>query len=154
MLDVCCGPRMMWFEANNPLAIYADKRIVISEKLCDGRKLNIIPNVVCDFTALPFPDSAFYLVVFDPPHMESIGQNSWLAKKYGRLLPDWRDDIAEGFRECFRVLKLYGTLVFKWNTTDIGAEEVLSLSPIRPAFGHTTGRQAKTIWATFIKSNN
>lgn len=49
------------------------------------------------------------------------------------------------------MLKSGGTLIFKWNEHDVKLSEVLELSPIAPLFGHTTGRQAKTIWAAFIK---
>jgi hypothetical protein len=150
MLDACCGSRMFWFNRSNPLALYMDKREE-QHVLCDGRELKISPDVVADFTDMPFPDESFWLVVFDPPHMNSLGANSWLAKKYGRLIGDWRDDLREGFAECFRVLKTNGTLVFKWNTTDISLDEVLALAPCPPVFGHTTGRQAKTVWATFFK---
>lgn len=150
VLDACCGGRMFWFNPQNPLAIFMDRRAE-SHTLCDGRDFQVAPDVVADFTAMPFPSETFYLVVFDPPHMTSLGENSWLAKKYGRLFGDWRDDIAEGFRECLRVLKPGGTLIFKWNTTDVPVNEVLSLAPFPPLFGHTTGRQSKTIWAAFLK---
>lgn len=152
VLDACCGSRMFWFDRKNPLAIFVDKR---SENhiLCDGRKLEIAPDQVADFTDLPFPDNSFYLIVFDPPHMTSLGENSWLAKKYGRLIGDWKDMLRAGFEECFRVLKPNGTLVFKWNETDVKLKEVLELAPIAPLFGHTTGRQAKTVWVTFMKPN-
>lgn len=151
VLDACCGSRMFWFDSKDSRAIFVDKRRE-SHVLCDGRKLVIAPDRVCDFTNLPFPAASFYLVVFDPPHMNSLGANSWLAKKYGRLVGDWRDDISEGFRECIRVLKPYGTLIFKWNATDIPLEDILTLAPIRPLFGHTSGRQSKTTWVTFLKS--
>ena len=100
---------------------------------------------------MPFRDESFYLIIFDPPHMTSLGANSWLAKKYGKLLSDWKTQIQGGFDECWRVLKPGGTLVFKWNETDVRLADVLELAPSSPAFGHTTGRQAKTIWATFFK---
>lgn len=150
VLDVCCGSRMFWFDRSNTLATFMDIRSE-SHILCDGRSLEITPDTVADFTALPFPDESFYLAVFDPPHMTSLGANSWMAKKYGRLFGDWKDDIRTGFRECFRVLKPNGTLVFKWNDTDVSHKEVLALSPIKPLFGHTSGRHSKTIWATFLK---
>lgn len=153
VLDVCCGSRMFWFDRNNPNALFLDKRSE-SHILCDGRALEIRPDIIADFTQLPFADESFYLVVFDPPHMKSLGKNSWMAKKYGRLVVDWRDEISEGFKECFRVLKPNGTLIFKWNETDVKSSEVLKLSPYSPLFGHTTGRQSKTIWATFIKPDN
>jgi SAM-dependent methyltransferase len=141
---------MFWFDKANPLAMFVDKRDE-SHTLCDGRALNISPDQVADFTCLPFPDESFYLVVFDPPHMTSLGHNSWMAKKYGRLVGQWQDEIREGFNECFRVLKNNGTLIFKWNESDVKLSEVLELAPVKPLFGHTTGRQAKTIWATFMK---
>lgn len=153
MPDVCCGSRMFWFDRENPNALFQDKR---SEEhvLCDGRELKIRPDVVADFTEMPYPDETFYLVVFDPPHMTTLGANSWMAKKYGRLTGDWRDMIRAGFGECWRVLKPGGTLVFKWNETDVKLNDVLALAPVAPVFGHTTGRQAKTIWATFFKLPN
>jgi SAM-dependent methyltransferase len=144
---------MFWFDPKNPSALFMDKRNE-SHVLCDGRTLEIKPDQVADFTAMPFPDCSFYLVVFDPPHMNSLGGNSWLAKKYGRLIGDWRDELREGFSECLRVLKPNGTLIFKWNTTDIPLAEVLALAPIPPLFGHTTGRQAKTVWCAFLKPND
>lgn len=150
VLDACCGSRMFWFDRKTPQAIFVDKRTE-NHVLCDGRKLEIAPDVQADFTDLPFPDATFYLVVFDPPHMTTLGANSWMAKKYGRLTGDWKPMLKAGFEECFRVLKPNGTLVFKWNQTDVKLKEVLELSPIPPLFGHTTGRQAKTVWATFLK---
>jgi SAM-dependent methyltransferase len=152
VLDACCGSRMFWFDRKNPAALFMDKRAE-QHVLSDGRDLVIAPDQIADFTDMPFPDASFYLVVFDPPHMNSLGANSWLAKKYGRLIGDWRDDIKEGFAECLRVLKPNGTLIFKWNTTDIPLDEVLALAPIPPLFGHTTGRQAKTLWVAFLKPN-
>jgi len=128
VLDACCGSRMFWFDRKNPAALFMDKRAE-QHVLCDGRDLVIAPDQVADFTDMPFPDNTFFLVVFDPPHMNSLGANSWLAKKYGRLIGDWRDDLREGFSECLRVLKPNGTLVFKWNTTDIPLDEVLALVP-------------------------
>lgn len=142
---------MFWFDPENPLALFADKRFE-ETTLCDGRTLNVCPDVIADFTALPFSDESFFLVVFDPPHMTSLGANSWLAKKYGRLIGDWEMEIREGFAECWRVLKKNGTLVFKWNCTDVSLERVLKLTPAPPMFGHTTGRQSKTHWLCFFKA--
>lgn len=152
ILDVCCGSRMFWFDRKNPMAMFCDKQRE-QHTLCDGRDLVIDPDQIADFTQLPFPADTFRLVVFDPPHMTSLGANSWLAKKYGRLIGDWHDEIREGFSECLRVLVPLGVLVFKWNSTDVPLEEVLELAPIRPLFGHTTGRQSKTYWVCFMKPN-
>mgnify|MGYP003630680920 CR=1 FL=1 len=76
------------------------------------RTLQIEPDAQMDFRALPFPDSSFLLVSFDPPHLERAGPRSWLAAKYGKLGNDWREDLRQGFAECLRVLKPGGTLVF------------------------------------------
>jgi hypothetical protein len=51
-----------------------------------------------------------------------------------------------------RVLKTNGILIFKWNETEIKVNEVLSLIEYQPLFGHTTGRQSKTMWVCFMKS--
>lgn len=150
ILDACAGSRMFWFDRKNKDAIFMDIRSG-SLTLCDGRSLNVCPDVVGDFREMPFSDESFYLVVFDPPHMDSLGANSWMAKKYGRLSSNWKDDLRAGFSECFRVLKPNGTLIFKWNETDIPLKEVLSLTDAKPLFGHRSGKQAKTHWVSFIK---
>src|SRR5437762_3229393 len=103
ILDACCGSRMFWFDKSNPAAVYGDIRTE-DHILCDGRALNIAPDVEMDFTAIPFPDSTFRLVVFDPPHIENLGKNSWMAKKYGVLGGGWEDELKQGFDECLRVL--------------------------------------------------
>lgn len=91
------------------------------------------------------------MVVFDPPHLKTLGETSWMAKKYGKLPDNWQEVIKAGFDECMRVLKPNGTLVFKWNESEIKAIEILSIIPYKPLFGHTTGRQSKTIWMCFMK---
>lgn len=157
ILDVTAGSRMMHFDKNNPEVLFSDKR---SERLIakdssskNGfREIVVNPDVQADFTNLPFADESFYLIVFDPPHLKTLGDTSWLAKKYGKLDNKWKETIKEGFSECFRVLKKNGTLVFKWNESEVKLSEVLPLAPIAPVFGHTSGRQSKTIWLTFFKS--
>jgi len=150
ILDATCGSKMMWFNKQNPDVIYADKR---TEKhvLCDGRTLSISPDVEIDFTDMPFENETFYLVVFDPPHLVKLGQNSWMAKKYGRLLPGWEDEIKKGFSECMRVLKTHGVLIFKWNENQIKINELIKIIGQKPLFGHPSGRNGQTIWMTFMK---
>ena len=87
-LDVCCGSRMMWFDKQDERAVFVDKRNE-SHILCDDRVLNITPDIQADFTALPFADESFYIVAFDPPHLVNAGDQSWLAKKYGKLQNNW-----------------------------------------------------------------
>lgn len=148
VLDVCCGSRMMWFNKQNPQVVFGDKRTE-NHILCDGRALEITPDIELDFTKLPFDDNSFSLVVFDPPHLVRAGKNGWLAKKYGVLGQNWKDEIKAGFAECFRVLKPNGTLIFKWNENQIKVSDVVALAPQQPLFGHRTSRQ--TLWFTFLK---
>lgn len=147
IIDVCCGSKMFWFNKNHPDVIFMDNR-ELEDMLCDGRKLVIKPDVIGDFTNIPFPDGTFKLAVFDPPHLEKVGDNSWLAKKYGKLKPGWKEEIRKGFDECMRVLEPGGVLVFKWNEEQIKLKEVLSLIDYSPLFGD---RRSKTIWVVFMK---
>lgn len=89
--------------------------------------------------------------MFDPPHIVRAGPKSWLAAKYGKLSEDWRDDISQGFTECFRVLKADGVLIFKWNETQILTSDVLKLTPIAPLFGQRSGKKGMTHWLVFMK---
>ena len=111
ILDVTCGSRTIWFNKHHPAAVYCDIRreeysgIWKSVKGRSERKCVIDPDIKCDFTNLPFPDESFSLVVFDPPHLKDVGDNAWLAKKYGKIETNWPQMLHEGFRECMRVLK-------------------------------------------------
>jgi len=138
---------MFWFNREHPKAVYMDNR-KLEDTLCDGRKLIINPDVVADFTKMPFKDDSFKLVVFDPPHLIKAGETSWLAKKYGKLSDTWPQDIKKGFEECFRVLEPNGILIFKWNEEQIKLSEILKLAPQEPLFGD---RRSKTHWIVFMK---
>lgn len=159
VLDATCGSRMMWFDKNNPIALYVDRREVDDEaiwKSGDGlsvRRLNIHPDVIADFTNLPFDDDTFYCVVFDPPHLIKINDNAWLAKKYGRLDDNWRVVIHDGFWECMRVLRPNGTLIFKWCEYEIPTKEIIEAIQCEPLFGHRSGKQQKTHWMCFLKGD-
>lgn len=150
VLDPCCGSRMFWFDKQDDRVIFGDKRAE-SHILCDGRLLEIAPDVELDFTELPFLDDTYNLVVFDPPHLSVAGPKSWLAAKYGKLGDDWRNDLKAGFSECFRVLKPGGTLIFKWNETQIKVSEILALTTEKPLFGHISGKRSNTHWISFLK---
>lgn len=150
---------MFWFDKKDERVIFADKRketheLKDSSKKLGKRTLVIDPDIQADFTALPFVDGAFAVVVFDPPHLIKAGNSSWLAKKYGKLEGDWREELHLGFAECFRVLKPEGTLIFKWNETDVRVSEILSLTDQKPLFGNRCGKQNKTHWIVFIKESN
>jgi len=79
------------------------------------------------------------------------GPKSWLAAKYGKLGPTWQDDLRKGFSECLRVLRPNGTMVFKWNETQVKVSEVLALAPIQPLLAHRSGRNGLTHWLVFMK---
>lgn len=146
-IDVCCGSKMFWFNKENPNAVFMDIR-EFEDTLCDGRKLIVKPDVIGDFRDIPFPDNSFKLAVYDPPHLLKIGENSWMAKKYGKLNDTWKADIKQGFDECMRVLEPYGTLIFKWNEEQIKVSDLLSAIPYKPLFGD---RRSKTLWMVFLK---
>ena len=138
---------MFWFDKNNENVVFMDNRQE-SCTLQDGRKLEVNPDVIGDFTKMPFDDETFYLVVFDPPHLLRAGKSSWLAKKYGILKDNWQDEIQKGFIECMRVLKKNGTLVFKWSEQQVSVSDILKAINVKPLFGT---RRGKTIFLVFMK---
>lgn len=157
ILDVTCGSRTIWFDKNHPAAVYCDKRRLDTTAIWKSgcgtskRTCKIDPDVVCDFTDLPFQDNVFQLVVFDPPHLASITETSWMAKKYGKLDENWPQMLHDGFSECMRVLKPDGVLIFKWSEYDIPAEKVWKAIGQKPLFGHHSGKNSKTFWGCFMK---
>ena len=160
VLDPCCGSRMMWFDRQHPDVVFGDHRTEVltvtdnSRGNASGlRTIRIEPDTTLDFRALPYPDETFRLVAFDPPHLVQAGPRSWLAAKYGKLSENWREDLRQGFAECFRVLASDGVLVFKWNETQVKLSEVLALTPHAPLFGNTAGRKNGTHWVVFMKPN-
>lgn len=150
ILDACCGSRMFWFDKQNPLTLFIDIRNETHE-LCDGRTLEVNPDIVADFRQMPFDDASFKLVVFDPPHLKGAGKTGWQAKKYGVLGDTWRADLKKGFDECMRVLENHGVLIFKWNEHSIKVSEVIRVFGKEPLFGHRTGQSSKTMWMAFMK---
>lgn len=149
---------MMWFDPKDPRALFVDRR---SESFTYHKNdrprdylIEVNPDIVADFTNLPFADNAFELVVFDPPHLKKIGASSTMAKMYGRLSEGWQEMIQKGFLECFRVLKPGGTLIFKWSDYEIPSAEILALVPHKPLFGHRVAKREKTHWMVFLKPND
>ena len=147
ILDACCGSRMFWFDKHEPHTTFMDIRQEPFEIL--GKKVNVNPDIIGDFRDMPFDDETFNLVVFDPPHLKWAGQNSIMRSQYGQLDKiTWSEDLAKGFEECMRVLKIGGTLVFKWSDCQINVKEVLKSVPFKPLFGQ---RRGTTHWMTFMK---
>lgn len=154
ILDACCGGKMFYFNKEDERVLFQDIRD-FNTTLCDGRAFSVHPDIVADFTDMPYPDESFTMVVFDPPHLKYSGDKKqlkgWQMIKYGHLSCGWEDNIRKGFAECFRVLKCGGFLIFKWNETDIKVSEILKLTPVKPIFGHISGKRANTHWICFMK---
>jgi hypothetical protein len=149
---------MMWFDKKNSRTVFGDVRhevLTVTDRSKGNpsglRTLRIEPDTMMDFRAIPYPDNTFRLVAFDPPHLHTAGPKSWLAAKYGKLSNNWREDLRQGFAECFRVLDSDGVMVFKWNETQISIKEILALTPVTPLFGHPSGRKGLTQWVVFMK---
>ncbi len=168
VLDPCCGGKMFYFDKEDPRVLFCDIR-KLETHLCDGRSFTVSPDLVINFASMPFPDNKFKLVVFDPPHLiRNSGTNKskfqeiygtlhptgYQQIKYGCLYGDWREMLAKGFSECFRVLEPGGILIFKWNETDIPVKEILKLTPEKPLFGNRSGKASKTHWIVFMKGRN
>ena len=155
ILDVTCGGRSIWFDKHHPAAVYCDIReeslTRVWGKNNSKRTLEVHPDVICSFTDLPFPDSSFYHVIFDPPHLTKAKETSWLVKKYGKLDETWPQMLHDGFWECIRVLKPNGTLIFKWSEHDIPAEKVWKAIGQKPLYGHHSGKKMGTFWGCFMK---
>lgn len=163
ILDACCGSKMFWFDKDNPEVEFCDIRQLDKTEYYPGRYIEIKPDTVCDFTNLPFEDNSFYLVVFDPPHLEYAGDTSIMALKYGKLKGDWKSMLSAGFDECMRVLKPNGTLIFKWSEVQIPLENILPLFSKKPLFGNKQRQggfsnfekkgksEGRTHWLCFMK---
>lgn len=168
ILDACCGGRMFYFDKDNDNVLFQDIRN-FTTILCDGRKFSVHPDVVADFTDMPYPDNSFKVVVFDPPHLLRNVGHSKMTDIYGSLNPknkvtgyqmikygalgnaDWKDVLRKGFSECFRVLKPGGILIFKWCDIDKKVSEILKLTEHKPLLGNISGKRSNTHWILFIK---
>ena len=152
VLDVACSVKGMWFDKEDDRALFMDKRreAHIDVYPC-GTKTNIIdPDIIGNFTDIKFDDDSFWHIVFDPPHIES-NSISQITKKYGSLQGEWREMLRQGFKECFRVLKPNGTLIFKWSEVQFPVKEILKLTDQKPLYGHRSGKKMNTHWIAFIK---
>lgn len=153
ILDVACGGKMFYFNKSDSRVLFCDKR-KIKTRLCDGREYEVNPDILADFTNLPFADNSFKLVVFDPPHLLHNTDSEitgWQQIKYGALQGDWKSELKKGFAECFRVLEPNGILIFKWNETNITVSEILKLTDQKPVMGNKSDKRSNTHWICFMK---
>lgn len=152
IIDVTCGSKMFWFNKDNPDVEFCDIREMPKTEYYPGRYIEIGPDTVCDFTNLPFADNSFHLAVFDPPHLNQVGDKAFMAVKYGKLGEDWETMLADGFKECMRVLKPSGVLIFKWSEIQIPLSQILPLFTQPPPFGNKRSQKNnKTHWLCFMK---
>ena len=97
ILDVCCGPKMMWFDKKQTNTIYMDNRV--REKGFRKARPNreVQPDVLADFRQIPFENERFNLVVMDPPHLFGKGEFFNMTEDFGYLTKDtWYVDIRKG----------------------------------------------------------
>jgi hypothetical protein len=160
ILDACCGGRMMWFNKQHPNAIYIDNREAESGHIGNGWNPGhcVHPDILMDFRKMDFPDKAFKLVVFDPPHLVNVSPKSILGKKYGSLDElHWGHDLKMALNECWRVLDDFGILLFKWNDVQISHKKVLELVDFEPLIMNVakekTAKQGahRSYWFCFMK---
>ena len=154
VLDVCCGSRAFWFDKEDCRAYFVDKRKGIWHRVhSDTPRSPVVvePDWQGSFENLPFPDNTFYHVIFDPPHIVNSSASGNVAKYYGVLKGDWQSLLEAGFKECFRVLQIGGTLIFKWNELHIPLKDILKLTNEKPLYGHKSGKLSRTHWVAFIK---
>lgn len=144
VLDATCGGRMMWWNKAHDDVLYLDRRVVPPGSIVQQPMWNVTPDVVADFTALPYADGAFEMVVYDPPHAP-IAEGGIIASKFGTLTD--LDEIVAGLHECLRVSR--GWVVFKWAEAPFPVGDVVDRLGVDPMFGHRTAKSGATIWCVF-----
>jgi hypothetical protein len=152
ILDPASSTRSFYFDKEDDRVLFGDIRAKETHLLTNNQTIHIEPDEVMDFREIPYPDESFQCVIFDPPHRIKLKVESDFIKKYGSLEREsWQEDISKGFAECFRVLKVNGTLIFKWSEVSIPLREVLKITPYKPVLGHPSGKRMGTHWVLFIK---
>lgn len=161
ILDATCGSRSIWFQKEEPHTIYCDIRegefdtwaglkLTKAGEHC-RRHIQVKPDMLVSFDNMPFPDNSFNLVVWDPPHIADLSKTAWFRNMYGSLDGNWKPMIAAGFKECMRVLKPGGVLIFKWSEISISTRTILNVIGQEPLFGHRSGKKMNTHWMCFMK---
>lgn len=150
VLDPTSGARLSWYDKDDERALFTDNRRE-SRIMSDGRVVAIDPDIELDFRDLPFKDGAFKHVYFEPPSLVRVGPRSYMFAKYGKLESTWKDDLAKGFAEAFRVLEAGGVLVFKWSAVQIPVSQILALTEHKPLYGIRSGKSSNTHWIVFFK---
>ena len=92
ILDCTCGSRSIWFNKQHPAAVYTDRReedveVNFGKNFGGLRQIHIHPDIICDFTDMPFEDESFSLVVWDPP----IFRGSKILRGWSRNTGSWKE---------------------------------------------------------------
>jgi hypothetical protein len=145
ILDLSAGNRGIWYDKNNPLATFLDKRAEVN------------PTIVCDTRNLPYEVGFDYdLVVWDPPHLNT-GKNSNMAKCYGyHTTAEILETIEKTEAEVYQRTRENALMAFKWNDHDIKLERIFKLMKHwQPLFGHLTSKnkRSQTYWVMLKRSN-
>ena len=93
ILDACCGGKLMYhgLEQNIPKGRFVSidvrrgdfwYRNAFNSK--HDRVTRVRPDVIADMQHLPFRNSIFHLIIFDPPHAK-FSKTSYFAKRYGSM---------------------------------------------------------------------
>ena len=142
ILDVCCGGKMFYIDKENENVLFCDNRFFETtfSKVGGSGKFNIKPDMLVDFQNLPFENETFNLVIFDPPHILHGSDKSFMCQKYGRLPKDYKAYLSKGFNECMRVLRVGGTLIFKWSEAHINLNTILNCFNKKPLIAQKSSR--------------
>lgn len=172
ILDATAAFRMMWFDKNNKYTVYMDKRgdediIRDLKQFADNRGRPLVkrwmpknPTMQGDFRKTIFADNSFKLIVWDPPHLKGkASRKHQQGLCFGMLQAEtWQSDFAKGFNELWRILDVYGVLIFKWHDNSFDYKQVLKLFPHKPIFGQVSathrnkaGQTKHTFWFCFMK---
>lgn len=152
IIDICCGGRMFRYDKSNPHVHFMDIRELPKWCIKQRPSFCIQPDEIGDFRKINHSDKSFKIVVMDPPHMRSVWETSRMAKKYGKVSKERKEDMNLGFMESMRILEDYGLLIFKRNEHEIPLSDVIKLFPIKPSLWQRTSKNNKTIWLIYIKT--
>jgi hypothetical protein len=122
VLDITAGYRSFWKNKDCKGVIFIDVRREVK------------PDIVADNEHLPFRDSVFEFVFYDPPYVirrhpsyfhTDFGKRYWAFPSFGKLAKN----IVNVNREVYRVLKERGKLLVKYTPlkNNLALHSVLSL---------------------------
>jgi len=105
ILDATCGGRMFWQHATP------------SNVLCLDARVSVHPDIVARDEYLPFRNSSFNVIYFDPPH--NHGPGGFFKERYGGFgsYDDLRQLYHHACQEFARVLETSGYLFVKLTRT-------------------------------------